>query len=373
MPSKILVILIVLIGLGTGGFFIFQKVYQPGETVEPAREPSEEVETETGAEASLEEETGGELVERIEMKTLPEELPERPTEKIPETPEAPETPPALELLSWQKESGIRVPGGVSSHTIYRNNQYWLYYTAMGGIRLARSTDGLNFQEYGIVLANGPLGSEQEMVSNSSVFRLKNGGYRMIYEGSQDYQTIRKLYSAVSSDGLSWTKEAGLRLEDSIYFYDPKKGLGGDVVFTSVPDVIELENGCLRMYYTVVDESRIAESCDEGLSWQKKGKIMFDVYPEVVQDPDIIELEDGQYRLFFTTQNLERDEQWVLSASSDDGFNFKVDEGKRIEPAFEKVRAVDPDLVKLPDGTYRMYYGESFTFDGDFDIFSAISK
>lgn len=361
--------------MGIGGFFISKNGSQPEEIIGPEGE----IETGIGAEINQEEEMGKEVAEEVQAGTPPEELPEEeipqnielsPTEEVQDTPE---TPPVLELLSWQKESGIKAAGAVSSCTIFKDNQYWLYYTGIGGIFLARAADGLNFQEYGMVVNNGDFGSEQETVTNPAVFRLKNGQYRMIYEGAKNQQTIRKLYSAISSDGLEWTKEAGVRLEDSIFFYDPKKGTGSDVVFTSVPDVIELENGCFRMYYTVIDESRIAESCDEGLSWQKKGKIMFDVYPEVTQDPDIIQLDNGKYKLFFSTQNFERTRQWILSASSEDGINFKIDSGKRIEPALGKTRAVDPDVVKLPDGTYRMYYGESFTFSGDFDIFSAISK
>lgn len=282
-----------------------------------------------------------------------------------------ETPkPAPKLLSWQKETGIKASSAVSSCTVFRDNQYWMYYTGIGGIYFARSSDGLNFQGYGEVVVNGPFGSEQEMVTNPAVFQLKNGKYRVIYEGSKNQQSVRKLYSAVSDDGLRWTKEDGVRLEDSIV--ENKKGISQGIIFTSVPDIIRLDNDCLRMYYTVIDESRIAESCDEGLIWQKKGEIMFDVYPEVVQDPDIIRLENGKYKLFFSTQDFDRTRQWILSAESDDGINFKIDLGERLNPSLGNKRVVDPDVVKLPDGKYRMYFGESSSWD-NFDIFSAISN
>ncbi len=282
----------------------------------------------------------------------------------------PKPAPAPKLLSWQKETGIRVPGAVSSCAVFRDNQYRMYYTGIGGIYLTRSSDGLNFQEYGQVTANGPFGSEQEMVTNPAVFQLKNGKYRMIYEGSKNQQSIRRLYSAVSDDGLKWTEESGIRLEDSII--ESKKGTSQETIFTSVPDVIRLDNDCLRMYYTVIDESRIAESCDEGLTWQKIGKIMFDNYPEVVQDPDIIRLEDRKYKLFFSTQDFDRTRQWILSAESDDGINFKIDSGERINPSPGNKRAVDPDVINLPSGKYRMYFGESSSWE-NFDIFSAISS
>ena len=124
---------------------------------------------------------------------------------------------------------------------------------------------------------------------------------------------------------------------------------------------------------MVDESRIAESCDEGKTWEKKGKVMFDNYPKVTQDPDILVLDEGTYKLFFSTQDERKMRQWIASASSEDGLNFKIDKGERIEPSFDKTRAVDPDIIKLPDGRYRMYYGEGSFTDDNFNLLSAISE
>lgn len=247
----------------------------------------------------------------------------------------------------------------------------MYYTG-NGIELAISNDGVDFELKGNVVRDDGLGSDQEMVTNPAVFRLKNRKYRMIYEGSKDNQGIRKLYSAVSEGGIKWTKESGVRLEDSILYSDPKKGKSGYVIFTSVPDVIRLENDCLRMYYTVIDESRMAESCDDGLTWEKKGKIMFDIYPDVAQDPDIIRLEDGTYKLFYSTQDLHRTKQWIVSASSEDGVSFKTESGERIGLLSGIARVVDPDVVELADGKYRMYYGQSTSYEGSFNLMSAVS-
>lgn len=312
----------------------------------------------------------------LKFQTPTHQLPKQPESGEESTEENQTQPeeavlPTSELLSWQKEDSIRIPNAISSSTIFRGNQYWMYYTG-DGIELAISNDGINFILKGDVVRDDGPGSDQEMVTNPTVFQTEDGKYRVIYEGSQDMNTVRKLYSAVSDDGLKWVKEDGVRLEDDIFYSDPKKGASGTVIFASVPDVIRLGDNCLRIYYAVIDEIRTAKSCDEGLTWQKEGKIIFDVHPDVAQDPDIIQLEDGTYKLFFSAQNFERTKGWIESASSEDGINFKA-EGKIIEPSIEVTHAMDTDAIRLPNGRYRLYYSEGNLPYPKPNILSAISQ
>jgi hypothetical protein len=274
------------------------------------------------------------------------------------------------LIEWIKEDGLRT-GGVSSSTIIKYNEYWMYYT-WDGIELATSTDGLNFVNKENVIKNGPSGSEQEMVTNPAVFELSDGRYRMIYEGSKwaedetgkRYQTDRKLYSTISSDGKKWIKEDGVR------FWDYGDGKPGEI-FTSVPDVIRLPDGRLRMYYTRGATSATALSSDEGLTWTKETELNFN--RKVAIDLDVIQLDDGSYKVFFTTfaGDFGIGEQWVMSASSVDGINFVVDEGKLIEPSSSGGLVADPDVIKV-DGGYRMYYGEFRKGEVESNIMSAFS-
>lgn len=254
---------------------------------------------------------------------------------------------APKLLSWQKEEGVRI-SGVSSCTIFLHDQYWMYYTGKG-IELAKSSDGLNFIYVGrIIDAKDVTGVD--MVSNPAVFETNDGKYRMIFEGSKMFpnQHDRKLYSAVSSDGLTWTVEEGVR------FQDVGDGKPGEL-FTSVPDIIRLDDGRLRMYYTRGATSATALSSDEGLTWIKETNLKL---RKVAVDPDIVRLDDGSYKLFYTTfaEEFGVGEQWVTSASSKDGVNFVLDEGKLIGPGTPGGFAVDPDVIKIDNG-YRMYYGE----------------
>ncbi len=47
----------------------------------------------------------------------------------------------------------------------------------------------------------------------------------------------------------------------------------------------------------------------------------------------------------------------MSASSPDGLTFTLDGGKRLEPDATHMLLLDPDIIKLSDGSYRMYYSE----------------
>ncbi|MFH1234719.1 MAG: hypothetical protein V1493_03845 [Candidatus Diapherotrites archaeon] len=270
--------------------------------------------------------------------------------------------PSSRLLSWEKEKAIIE--GVSSCTLFRDGEYWMYYTGKG-IELAKSGDGLNFTYVGKMVDVKDLEGKADMVSNPSIFLAKDGNYRMVFEGSaMAYnKNDRRLYSAVSPDGLKWKVEEGAR------FQDEGDGKPGEL-FTSVPDIIRLGDGRLRMYYTRGVSSAIAVSEDEGLTWTKEKNLDFG---RIAIDPDIVALEDGTYKLFFTSFDhiFGEGEQYMMSASSLDGIEFTLDEGKRLRPGKENGLVVDPDVVSLPDGKYRMYYGE--TGDGmNFNILSAAS-
>ncbi len=275
------------------------------------------------------------------------------------------------LINWTKENGIRV-SGISSCTIIEDNEYWMYYTGRG-IKLAISDDGLNFEDKGIVIGEGNVGSGQEMVSNPVVIKLKDGRYRMIYEGSDwgndekggHYQTNRKLYSAISNDGKKWVKEEGAR------FFDYGDGKPGEI-FTSVPDIIQLSNGTLRMYYTRGITSASALSNDEGLTWIKETNL--NLNRKVAIDIDVVLLEDETYKLFFTTfaDEFGIGEQWVMGANSYDGTNFKINEKKLIEPSTLGGLITDPDVIKINNG-YRMYYGEFKKGENEPNIMSAFSS
>ncbi len=281
-----------------------------------------------------------------------------------ETEELPGANEAEELSSWTKEPGIRI-SGISSCTIFKDNQYWMYYTGQG-IKLAKSFDGLDFEDIKTVVDVPNVSSFGiNMVSNPSVFETNDGKYRMIFEGSKmssSEQTDRKLYSAVSSEGLNWEMEEGVRFQD--------EGDKPGETFTSVPEIIRLDNGKLRMYYTRGMTSSTALSEDDGLTWTKEANLQLG---KIAVDLDIVRL-NNSYKLFFTTfaDEFGVGEQWVASASSEDGINFVLDNSKLIEPDTTNSLITDPDVIKISNG-YRMYYGEFTEGSPDSSIKSAFSS
>lgn len=272
--------------------------------------------------------------------------------------------------NWIKDDGIRVSEGVSSCTLLLpDNTYRMYYTGMGGILSAISSDGLNWTKEN--------GTRVQPGTNSVVIRFENGSYRMIYNEQQGQAPNARLWfvSAFSTDGITWIKEPGTRLDSEE---------APDYGAISVPDIVRLQDGRYRMYYVgdmfnngVAEKGnsiRSAVSSDNGLTWEKEN---ITGIPAQCMDPDVIILADGTFRLFYTASppgkfpgNLH-----VYSAVSPDGLNWTKEDGVRVAlgGSYDLLMCMDPDVVKLSDGTYRMYYsGLSEEPEGVTHILSAKS-
>lgn len=150
----------------------------------------------------------------------------------------------------------------------------------------------------------------------------------------------QVFFTISADGLSWGP-ATLLAEKA-----------------SVPDVIRTSQGVYWAYW--VDFSNftaprtekigIARSTD-GSTWEKLGTVKFkDLGSIVPVDPDVIELPDGRLRMYFYDITQDRDDHPIYSAVSSDGLNYELEPGVR----FKSPQIFDPDVIKLKDGRYRMY-------------------
>jgi predicted GH43/DUF377 family glycosyl hydrolase len=169
-------------------------------------------------------------------------------------------------LVWQTEQGPRMADPAwslgSPRCIYfispgdpNTLRYRLYYHhysypmksglgARNHIISAISDDGLLFEaESGVRIAQENLERESYSVYAPEVIRLGDGSYRLYYSGWSD--TIRGgIFSAISDDGLKWTKQNGPIL-------DLDRPL--DCRMISEPCVIELNDGRCRMYYEAQDD------------------------------------------------------------------------------------------------------------------------
>lgn len=151
--------------------------------------------------------------------------------------------------------------------------------------------------------------------------------------------------------------------DQVFFIHSTDGLnwGAPTLLAdkaSVPDVIRTSKGIYWAYwvdFTNFTGSRtekigIARSTD-GKSWEKLGTVQFINLGSIVPvDPDIIELPDGRLRLYFYDISQNRGEHPIYSAVSTDAIHYTLEPGIR----FKLAQIFDPDVIKLSGGRYRMY-------------------
>jgi hypothetical protein len=155
----------------------------------------------------------------------------------------------------------------------------------------------------------------------SLVRLSDGRYRMYSNGPN----FKGIDSSISDDGLHFTKEAGLRLSGT--------GKSGDANCSlSHPWVIPVARG-YRLYY------QANAVCD----WHG----------------DIMAKSEPQFK--------------IMSAFSQDGLTFVHDDGIRVNTDTKLLQAAHGRIIKLSDGTLRMYFSANFRPHGPSDIQGASSQ
>lgn len=250
----------------------------------------------------------------------------------------------IALGHWTKEPGIRVEQGSVPYVVQLGDTaYRLYHTGPGGICSSISRDGLAFQtEPGVRVPNGP-DSMQMIVADPTVVTITDG-YRMYYKGATGPggpgQARHRIFSAVSADGLDWTKE-GLRYQN---LGPPDNG------WTSVPDAIRLPDGRIRIYYTSATGGIRSIISDNGLDFLPEDGIRLNAV-----DPNCIYLPDSSFRLFFSTQVGQS--QHIGFADSPDGLSFTLVD-TIISPGGpnDSFGCIDPSAIILSNGRTRVYYG-----------------
>ncbi len=252
--------------------------------------------------------------------------------------------------------------------------------------------GTNFvkdPEIAIDLDN-PLDSERILTPN--VIHLPSGGYRMYYTGlgpaRRDPDALGYILSAFSENAVTWHKEPGVRVD----LFPPNASAR-----TLCPDVIPLKDGGYRMYFEArsgvppADQrfgaapnptTILSALSDDGLEWIPEAGIRFGKRNWSYGTPRVIYIEKAggiAYRMYFHRYSFPLKTglgigNHIISALSDDGLNFEEEPGIRIaqETDRETFSVYAPEIIRLRDGSYRMYYsGWSETIQGG--VFTATSK
>lgn len=127
------------------------------------------------------------------------------------------------------------------------------------------------------------------------------------------------------------------------------------------DVVETEDGNLRMYYALEPEVPGFEGqvysaiSSDGSIWRKEKGIRM----KWATFPSVIKLSDGRWRMYYQGMSESTREFGIVSAISHDGLNWIQEEGIRIKLGQEGLHdtkmVASPTVIRLSDGTYIMVY------------------
>lgn len=256
-------------------------------------------------------------------------------------------PQPMEL--WVKETGLRIDVGTSPDVIRLPDGNWrMYYVVQEGIVSAVSSNSMDWtKETGFRLTADPKIKDQVHIGSPDVFKIGTDKYRMIFEGMDEDKKVIKLFSAISNDGLNWTRESGVRLQDV-------SSRGQKVA--GVPEVVELKDGLFRMYYSDGLDIKTAISTDKGYKWRKQTMTGIKV---PATDPSVMITSDGVFKMYYTLSDnaVKPKSMKIASATSEDGITWYMDTGVRMRADHEAVLVMDPDVVQISLGKARMYYAQ----------------
>lgn len=169
--------------------------------------------------------------------------------------------------------------------------------------------------------------------------------------NQDGPWNHQIHFATSKDGVNWEIESNPIMKEA-----------------SVPDIIVLSGrgkaGAEGTFWVYTVDARRQKPYHEGLSrlvskdggksWSEPEAVKVEGLNEsdaVPVDPSVVQLEDGNLRLYFLAmkRNPGGSNNRFYSAISEDGVNFKVEDGVR----FEAQQITDPEVI-FANGEWLMF-------------------
>jgi predicted GH43/DUF377 family glycosyl hydrolase len=245
--------------------------------------------------------------------------------------------------------------------------YRMYYCAgslerkdqgvVGYIVSARSTDGTTWSKEAGIRVDAHAPDAEEWAVCPDVVALPDGGYR-IYFQARSAAGRHTILSSFSQDGLHWMREPGIRFADA------------DSQFGS-PRVLPLEDGRFRLYCheyplpfrTGVDAGNhiISAISSNGREFAREAGVRIEQERELesycVYAPEVLRLGDGTYRMYYAGWSGEPLEGRIFSATSQDGLNWKKDEGICLDNGgpYQERKVSEPCVARLPDGRFRLFY------------------
>lgn len=250
-----------------------------------------------------------------------------------------------------------------------------YYMNLGVIGSLISTDdGKSFS-----LEDG---NRIQQGQHHAALKLDDGRIRLYYSKQDD----RNIYSAISSDGLSFTEEAGVRL----VLGAPGDPDEGGMIH---PVIVKLPDGSLKLYYDALGQGGnfpensngiMSAGSTDGLTFVKDKGVRIRANSKPIGFVHLVfssfaEFEDGLYKLYFTGESDNVKKLGVFVAVSENGVDFTINK----RPIIKRDKRAGPPTngqlgrVGMPqdvfivnvDGGKRLFY---WVEGNDRGIFSAFN-
>jgi hypothetical protein len=261
---------------------------------------------------------------------------------------------------WIKNETVLFENVTSSDTHRLDDgTFRMYFQKDGKIVYADSGDAATFSA---PVSTGIDENSGKMISNPSVLQIKEGDWIMVYEEQPIQQpdskqppgpeTQRNLLLATSSDGKSFSK-AGIAIDSA----------KEDNYFASVPDLVKTPDNKIRMYYVCGGEDICSAISSDGKSWTKEEGIRLSghVDPDVSSSLECLDCKKPNKWVMYCA-TLSGGGNKFYKATSEDGLKWVKGE-VILQPETEKGAVVDPDVVEISSGKWRMFFGEMAEGEG----------
>jgi hypothetical protein len=199
------------------------------------------------------------------------------------------------------------------------------------------------------------------INDGSVIYLPDGRFRYIVQELSPTHTMTRprirIASFISTDGLVWTKESGIR-------YQP--GIADDSV-SGVPYCLQIKDSSWRMYYAgdimgnaartmspmpSFNGVRTAISNDWGVTWTSE--VSRNITRNGDIDPHVVYLSDGRYRMYLRSARS----AGIIAIEGTSPISFDTSRITVVLPDRSNgiVMRFDPFVVKYPNGDVICYTG-----------------
>ena len=134
-----------------------------------------------------------------------------------------------------------------------------------------------------------------------------------------------------------------------------------------PRAFELEDGAYKLLFmeygrfcpTGVNGVIVSASSRDGMTWERDGKICVGPNPPFATHrtlaPDVVRLPDGRFRMYFEGRSGNHSDV-ILSALSENGQSWTVEEGVRLHDGENRIDFGTPACVRLPGRKgWRLYH------------------